>query len=140
MYSSDGRLSLQSLSEFESSRSWTAEAVFSAPTSSPQQLQQHQLAETSSSSQDNNADDGNPCYMGISLPRKLTAIFPELTPSDVLLDKTNKSRPNYESRRAQVTIPKPKSYAFQSESVISVASRKYWISPLFEIPRKREKC
>lgn len=94
MYSSDGRLSLQSLSELECSRSWVAEAGL-APTPPPPRV-----ATSSVSSQD--TVDCNARYMGISLPKKLSAIFPESTPSDVLLEKVNKSKPSYESRRYQV--------------------------------------
>ena len=96
MYSLDGRLSLQSLSEYETSRNWITETVFS-PTPPPTQP-----PPVATSSQDNG--DSNPRYMGISLPRRLNAIFPEATPSDMLLDKTNKARANYESRRILVKI------------------------------------
>ncbi|XP_076278672.1 rapamycin-insensitive companion of Tor isoform X2 [Lasioglossum baleicum] len=59
MYSLDGRLSLQSLLEFDSSRSWIAEHVYT-PTPSPPE--------------DSN---DNLFYMGIALPRRLITIFPE---------------------------------------------------------------
>lgn len=62
MYSSDGRLSLQSLSEFEYSRSWFAESILSStppPVTVPLPL-----------------DNGKSSYMGICLPRKLTTMFP----------------------------------------------------------------
>ncbi|XP_076231374.1 rapamycin-insensitive companion of Tor [Calliopsis andreniformis] len=60
MYSLDGRLSLQSLSEFDSSRSWIAEHVLN-PTPPPPP-------------EDNN---DNLFYMGIALPKRLISIFPE---------------------------------------------------------------
>ncbi|XP_043466868.1 rapamycin-insensitive companion of mTOR [Leptopilina heterotoma] len=62
MYSSDGRLSLQSLSEFEFSRSWIAESILSStppPPTLPPPI-----------------DNDNSSYMGICLPRKLTTMFP----------------------------------------------------------------
>lgn len=90
MYSLDGRLSLQSLSELESSRSWIAE-IAATPTQQP----------VNTTSEDSSSDS-NPRYMGISLPRKLHAIFPEATPSEILRDKVNKSRPIFESKRTQV--------------------------------------
>lgn len=59
MYSLDGRLSLQSLSELDSSRSWIAENTFT-PTPPPPE-----------------DDNENLFYMGICLPKKLITIFPE---------------------------------------------------------------
>ncbi|CAK9816269.1 Rapamycin-insensitive companion of mTOR [Anthophora quadrimaculata] len=59
MYSLDGRLSLQSLSEFDSSRNWIAE---------------HVLTPTPPPPEDNN---DNLFYMGIALPKRLITIFPE---------------------------------------------------------------
>ncbi|KAJ8687622.1 hypothetical protein QAD02_023416 [Eretmocerus hayati] len=91
----DGRLSLQSLSEFESSRSWITDTML-ASTPPPQ----HQL---SVSSQERSEE--NPRYMGITLPRKLNSIFPEPTPTDALLDRINRSRPHFESRRQQNVNP-----------------------------------
>nr|XP_033338467.1 rapamycin-insensitive companion of mTOR isoform X1 [Megalopta genalis]XP_033338468.1 rapamycin-insensitive companion of mTOR isoform X1 [Megalopta genalis] len=66
MYSLDGRLSLQSLLEFDSSRSWIAEHVYT-PTPPPPE--------------DNN---DNLFYMGIALPRRLITIFPELPQPSIL--------------------------------------------------------
>ncbi|XP_003700779.2 rapamycin-insensitive companion of Tor isoform X1 [Megachile rotundata] len=66
MYSLDGRLSLQSLSEFDSSRSWIGE--------------QHLLTSTPPPPEDNN---DNLFYMGIALPKRLITIFPELPQSSV---------------------------------------------------------
>ncbi|XP_011330376.1 rapamycin-insensitive companion of mTOR isoform X2 [Ooceraea biroi] len=60
MYSLDGRLSLQSLSEYDSSRSWFAENVILTPTPPPPEK-----------------DNENLFYIGICLPRRLLAIFPE---------------------------------------------------------------
>jgi len=60
MYSLDGRLSLQSLSEYDSSRSWIAENAVLTPTPPPPE-----------------DDNENLFYMGICLPRRLLAIFPE---------------------------------------------------------------
>lgn len=60
MYSLDGRLSLQSLSEYDSSRSWIAENAVFTPTPPPPE-----------------DDNENLFYMGICLPRRLLAIFPE---------------------------------------------------------------
>ncbi|XP_029157454.1 rapamycin-insensitive companion of mTOR [Nylanderia fulva] len=60
MYSLDGRLSLQSLSEYDSSRSWIAENTVLTPTPPPPE-----------------DDNENMFYMGICLPRRLLAIFPE---------------------------------------------------------------
>lgn len=60
MYSLDGRLSLQSLSEFDSSRNWITENVLT-PTPPPPP--------------DDNND--NLFYMGIALPKRLISIFPE---------------------------------------------------------------
>ncbi|XP_016844354.1 rapamycin-insensitive companion of mTOR [Nasonia vitripennis] len=91
MYSLDGRLSLQSLSELESSRSWIAE-IAATPTQQP-----------TVTTPEESSSDSNPRYMGISLPRKLHAIFPEATPSEILRDKVNKSRPVFESKRTQNT-------------------------------------
>lgn len=60
MYSLDGRLSLQSLSEIGSSRSWIADNPVLTPTPPPPEDSNEKLF-----------------YMGICLPRKLDAIFPE---------------------------------------------------------------
>ncbi|XP_053970556.1 rapamycin-insensitive companion of mTOR isoform X1 [Hylaeus volcanicus] len=60
MYSLDGRLSLQSLLEFDSSRSWIAD---------------HVLTSTPPPPEDSN---DNLFYMGIALPKRLITIFPEL--------------------------------------------------------------
>ncbi|XP_018050285.1 PREDICTED: rapamycin-insensitive companion of mTOR isoform X3 [Atta colombica] len=60
MYSLDGRLSLQSLSEYDSSRSWIAENAILTPTPPPPE-----------------DDNENIFYMGVCLPRKLLTIFPE---------------------------------------------------------------
>jgi len=60
MYSLDGRLSLQSLSEYDSSRSWIAENTVLTPTPPPPE-----------------DDNENLFYMGVCLPRKLLTIFPE---------------------------------------------------------------
>ncbi|XP_020282297.1 rapamycin-insensitive companion of mTOR isoform X2 [Pseudomyrmex gracilis] len=60
MYSLDGRLSLQSLSEYDSSRSWIAENAVLTPTPPPPE-----------------DDNENLFYIGICLPRRLLAIFPE---------------------------------------------------------------
>ncbi|XP_076618196.1 rapamycin-insensitive companion of Tor [Colletes latitarsis] len=60
MYSLDGRLSLQSLLEFDSSRSWIAE---------------HVLTSTPPPPEDSN---DNLFYMGIALPKRLIIIFPDL--------------------------------------------------------------
>lgn len=65
MYSSDGRLSLQSLSEFESSRSWTTDNMLNTTPPPPVPPREE--------------DASDSYYMGICLPKKLTAIFP--TPS-----------------------------------------------------------
>ncbi|KAK0085804.1 hypothetical protein PV326_005791 [Microctonus aethiopoides] len=62
MYSSDGRLSLQSLSEIESSRSWTADNILSGTPPLPPPPQEDDSSES--------------CYIGICLPRKLSTIFP----------------------------------------------------------------
>nr|XP_050846780.1 rapamycin-insensitive companion of mTOR isoform X2 [Vespula vulgaris] len=59
MYSLDGRLSLQSLSEFDSSRSWIANNIL---TPTPPPLEN---------------DNDNLFYMGICLPRRLTTLFPD---------------------------------------------------------------
>ena len=64
MYSSDGRRSLQSLSEFEFTRSWLTENIFSL-TPPPLPPPPPPLESDNSSH-----------YMGICLPRKLAAIFP----------------------------------------------------------------
>lgn len=90
MYSLDGRLSLQSLSELETSRSWITEIT--APSTQ----------QPTAATLEDDGSDSNPRYMGISLPRKLTAIFPESTPSEILREKVNKSRPIFESKRTQV--------------------------------------
>ncbi|KZC10250.1 Rapamycin-insensitive companion of mTOR, partial [Dufourea novaeangliae] len=66
MYSLDGRLSLQSLSEFDSSRSWIAEHVHT-PTPPPPE--------------DSN---DNLFYMGVALPKRLITIFPEPPQSSIL--------------------------------------------------------
>ncbi|KAH0550515.1 rapamycin-insensitive companion of mTOR [Cotesia glomerata] len=66
MYSLDGRLSLQSLSEFESSRSWTTDNMVNTtppplpPAPPPQE------------------DPNDVNYMGICLPKKLSIIFPHM--------------------------------------------------------------
>lgn len=76
MYSLDGRLSLQSLSEFDSSRNWIAEQVLT-PTPPPP---------------DDNND--NLFYMGIALPKRLITIFPEspqLSVPTIVLDDAPKS-------------------------------------------------
>lgn len=65
MYSLDGRLSLQSLSEFDSSRNWIAEQV---------------LTPTPPSPEDNH---DNLFYMGIALPKRLITIFPEPLQSSI---------------------------------------------------------
>lgn len=62
MYSSDGRLSLQSLSEIESSHSWTADNILSGTPPLPPPPQEDDPSES--------------CYIGICLPRKLSTIFP----------------------------------------------------------------
>lgn len=64
MYSSDGRRSLQSLSEFEFTRSWMTESIFSS-TPPPLPPPPPPLE-----------GDNSSYYMGICLPRKLTTIFP----------------------------------------------------------------
>ncbi|XP_043271902.1 rapamycin-insensitive companion of mTOR isoform X2 [Venturia canescens] len=78
MYSSDGRLSLQSLSEFESSRSWTTD---NGPTLTPPPARSTEK------------DTHGPQYMGICLPRKLTMIFSDQprVPSTHLMDDLEKS-------------------------------------------------
>ncbi|XP_024946921.1 rapamycin-insensitive companion of mTOR [Cephus cinctus] len=71
MHSLDGRLSLQSLLEYETSRSWAPDHVVSA---------------TPPPTEDDNL---NARYMGICLPRKLSEIFPDPphpTPSIILDD------------------------------------------------------
>ncbi|XP_076753596.1 rapamycin-insensitive companion of Tor isoform X1 [Xylocopa sonorina] len=76
MYSLDGRFSLQSLSEFDSSRNWSTEQVLT-PTPPP--------------AEDNN---DNLFYMGIALPKRLITIFPEPPQSSVstiALDEAPKS-------------------------------------------------
>ncbi|KAK1119626.1 hypothetical protein K0M31_013046 [Melipona bicolor] len=76
MYSLDGRLSLQSLSEFDSSRNWITEQVLT-PTPPPP---------------DDNND--NLFYMGIALPKRLITIFPEspqLSVPTIILDDAPKS-------------------------------------------------
>ncbi|KOC64221.1 Rapamycin-insensitive companion of mTOR [Habropoda laboriosa] len=76
MYSLDGRLSLQSLSEFDSSRNWIAE---------------HVLVPTPPPPEDNN---DNLFYMGIALPKRLITIFPEppyLSIPTITLDDAPKS-------------------------------------------------
>jgi len=60
MYSLDGRLSLQSLSEYDSSRSWFVENVILTPTPPPPEKENENLY-----------------YIGICLPRRLLAIFPD---------------------------------------------------------------
>lgn len=81
MYSLDGRLSLQSLSEFESSRSCIVENV-QLPSTPPVQLEKN---------------DEDAFYMGISLPKKLTTIFPN-QPQESLATSVidEKSRSNIE--------------------------------------------
>ncbi|XP_015189227.1 PREDICTED: rapamycin-insensitive companion of mTOR [Polistes dominula] len=59
MYSLDGRLSLQSLSEFDSSHNWITNNIL---THTPPPLEN---------------DNDNLFYMGICLPRKLTTLFPD---------------------------------------------------------------
>lgn len=66
MYSLDGRLSLQSLSEFDSSRSWIAE---------------HALTPTPPPPPEDNND--NLFYIGIALPKRLITIFPEPPQSSI---------------------------------------------------------
>lgn len=66
MYSLDGRLSLQSLSEFESSRSWTTDNMVNTtppPLPPPPPPQE---------------DPNDVNYMGICLPKKLSIIFPHM--------------------------------------------------------------
>ncbi|XP_063978549.1 rapamycin-insensitive companion of mTOR [Diachasmimorpha longicaudata] len=58
---SDGRLSLQNLSEFETSRNWSDNATALTP---PAVVTKEE-------------DSGDTCYMGICLPRNLQMIFPE---------------------------------------------------------------
>ncbi|KAG7212743.1 hypothetical protein KM043_013008 [Ampulex compressa] len=79
MYSLDGRLSLQSLSEFDSSRSWIAENVLT-PTPPPAE---------------NNTE--NLFYMGICLPRKLLTIFPDPPQPSVLAAPDDVVKPEVES-------------------------------------------
>lgn len=78
MYSSDGRLSLQSLSEFESSRSWTTD---NGPVSTPPPPRPTE------------EDTPGSQYMGICLPKKLTMIFPDLprVPPTHLVDDLEKN-------------------------------------------------
>ncbi|XP_043502898.1 rapamycin-insensitive companion of mTOR isoform X2 [Polistes fuscatus] len=59
MYSLDGRLSLQSLSEFDSSHNWITNNIL---THTPPPLEN---------------DNDNLFYMGICLPRRLTTLFPD---------------------------------------------------------------
>lgn len=123
MHSLDGRLSLQSLSEIETSRSWLGDSVMAAtpppslgllspPPHTPQPLQTLEPSDVSQPSTsfqnveeletpDNNMEE-NPRYLGICLPKRLSMIFPDSTPTDVLLEKVRKSRSKYESRRNQV--------------------------------------
>ncbi|XP_066602698.1 uncharacterized protein [Prorops nasuta] len=76
MYSLDGKISLQSLSEFDSSRSWIADTMFT-PTPPPVE--------------DDTSD--NQFYTGISLPRRLTSIFPETSISSQIpiIEQTTKT-------------------------------------------------
>ncbi|CAD6237301.1 GSCOCG00002240001-RA-CDS [Cotesia congregata] len=81
MYSLDGRLSLQSLSEFESSRSWTTDNMVNTtppplpPAPPPQE------------------DPNDVNYMGICLPKKLSIIFPHMPRSHSV------NVPDYESSK-----------------------------------------
>ncbi|XP_026669224.1 rapamycin-insensitive companion of mTOR [Ceratina calcarata] len=76
MYSLDGRLSLQSLSEFDSSRTWITDQVLT-PTPPPPEDSNDKLY-----------------YLGIALPKRLITIFPELPHASVptiTLDEAPKS-------------------------------------------------
>lgn len=129
MHSLDGRLSLQSLSEIETSRSWLGDSVMATtppPSSSllsppPHSSQPAEPSHTSLASQTSqtsqpstssqtveplaspeNHFDENPRYLGICLPKRLNMIFPDYTPTDILLEKAKKSRSKYELKRNQV--------------------------------------
>ncbi|XP_076687227.1 rapamycin-insensitive companion of Tor [Andrena cerasifolii] len=80
MYSLDGRLSLQSLSEFDSSRSWIAEHVLT-PTPPPPP-------------EDNN---DNLFYMGIALPKRLITIFPEPPQAPIPVIADDAPKPDIET-------------------------------------------
>ncbi|XP_012288713.1 rapamycin-insensitive companion of mTOR [Orussus abietinus] len=81
MYSLDGRLSLQSLSELESPRSWIMENIL---TPMPPPIE----------------NDANSYYMGISLPRKLTAIFPDTPRPPITIGVDDLYRPGGDSTEA----------------------------------------
>lgn len=72
MYSLDGRLSLQSLSEFDSSRSWLGEKIIASPPPPP--LPPPAFED----------DNDSAIYMGISLPRRLTTIFSNVNSSSTV--------------------------------------------------------
>lgn len=80
MYSLDGRLSLQSLSEFDSSRSWIGEHVLT-PTPPPPP-------------EDNN---DNLFYMGIALPKRLITIFPEPPQASIPVIADDAPKPDIET-------------------------------------------
>ena len=63
--------------------------------------QQHQRDISTSQETDVNI---HPRYMGISLPQKLNVIFPEATPTEVLLRQISKYQIIHESSIAQVII------------------------------------
>ncbi|XP_014205206.1 rapamycin-insensitive companion of mTOR-like [Copidosoma floridanum] len=101
VHSQEDRLSLQSLSEYESVRSWNESIIPSTPSHPIYKYNQTTMSASLTSSQDS-SNDGNERYVGIALPRKLTQIFPDATPSDVLFDKpSDKNRQVYQTRLAQ---------------------------------------
>ena len=77
MYDLDGRLSLQSLSEFESSRSCIVDNA--VPSTPPLSIE---------------PNDNDVYYMGICLPKKLTTIFPSQVQSHAISVFDDKSRSN----------------------------------------------
>ncbi|XP_034935765.1 rapamycin-insensitive companion of mTOR [Chelonus insularis] len=71
MYSSDGRLSLQSLSELESSRSWTTDNMLTTTPLPPPPLPPRE------------EDPRDSWYMGICLPKNLSILFPHTSRSSL---------------------------------------------------------
>jgi hypothetical protein len=118
MYSLDGRLSLQSLSEFESSRSWIADTVLASETppallsstaesgvvvtTTTTTTTTTTMTTTQQQQQQQQENTDNPRYMGISLPRKLDAIFPDMVLLSAQQEKSSKCRGQYECKRPQV--------------------------------------
>ncbi|XP_014226936.1 rapamycin-insensitive companion of mTOR [Trichogramma pretiosum] len=94
---SDGRLSLQSLSECDSNRSLLTDPTFELSASPKHATTKQRKVSTTQEE----GDDTRPRYRGISLPIKLSVIFPEATPTDVMLEKINRVRPSQELRAAQ---------------------------------------